>query len=358
MNKSPFLHKNISILIHILVWALMGTFLFLLGPLSWKTTLPEEFWWRQIIFMLALVCLFYFNKDYLVPKLLFNKKLGFFIITSVGLCLLIMFVIEYFENSIHLPELMHKAFHPDDDKPFVQKDEFINVFILLVLFLGLGISTSVAAVQKWQTDEALRRQLDQQRINSELSYLKAQINPHFFFNTLNNIYSLTNIDVERARIALHKLSRMMRYVLYETEKDQTLLSKEIGFIKDFIELMRLRVSDKVQVQLDIQEKVEDRVIAPMLLLPFVENCFKHGISSKQESIINIAIKVVENTLILETTNKIIPTNPNSPESHHKGIGMTNTQRRLSLLYAQRHTLKIDSENPEKEYRVILKINLA
>ncbi|WP_186756822.1 sensor histidine kinase [Echinicola salinicaeni] len=358
MNQSPVFHKNISFLIHILVWAVVAATLFLLGPLSWKTTLPTEFWWRQALFLSLLVGLFYFNKDILVPKILFNGKIGLFIILSIGLCFLLMYMIQYFENSINLPELMHRSFHPDDDKPYVEKKEFINIFILLVLFLGLGISTSVAAVQKWQSDEALRRQLDQQRINSELSYLKAQINPHFFFNTLNNIYSLTNIDVERARIALHKLSRMMRYVLYETEKDQTLLSKEINFIKDFIELMKLRISHKVKVELDIQETVEDKVIAPMLFLPFVENCFKHGISSKQESQIYISVKQFKNELTLKTCNKIIPKNPNSPESHLKGIGLTNTKRRLSLLYNKQYELSIDDQNPENEYRVTLKINLA
>ncbi|GAB3657100.1 histidine kinase [Echinicola sediminis] len=358
MNQAPSLHKNISILIHILAWVLIGSVLLLLGPLSWKTTLPIEFWYRQSLLLFFLVILFYFNKELLVSRFLFKGKIGLFLIITVSLCLLIMYWMQYFENLIHLPELMHKAFHPDGDKPFEPKDDFINVFMLLVLFLALGISTSVAAVQKWQSDEALRRELDQQRINSELSYLKAQINPHFFFNTLNNIYSLTNIDVERARIALHKLSRMMRYVLYETEKDQTLLSKEIDFIKDFIELMKLRISEKVTVDLHIQEKFEDRVIAPMLLLPFVENCFKHGISSKQPSTIFIKIESRENMLILETANTIFPKNPNSPESVHKGIGLTNTQRRLSLLYSNKHELVIDEQNPENKFRVQLKINMA
>jgi len=358
MNHPPVLQKYISVLIHILAWILIGSVLLLLGPLSWKTTLPSEFWYRQSLLLFFLVVLFYFNKDVLVPQLLFKAKIGLFLLIILGACFIIMYSLEYFENLINLPELMHRAFHPDDKSKFVPKDEFINIFILLVVFLSAGISTSIAAVQKWQADDVLRRELDQQRINSELSYLKAQINPHFFFNTLNNIYSLTNIDVESARIALHKLSRMMRYVLYETEKDKTLLSKEIGFIKDFIELMKLRISEKVHVNLDIQEKFEDRVIAPMLLLPFVENCFKHGISAKQPSSIFIKVAANDKTLVMETVNKIVPKNLNSPESDHKGIGLTNTKRRLSLLYSNKHELIIDDQNAENEYRVKLKINLA
>ncbi|AWW29097.1 histidine kinase [Echinicola strongylocentroti] len=358
MNQGLKLHKNISILIHILAWILIGAVLFLLGPLSWSTTLPAEFWYRQLTLMGLLVALFYTNKDIFVPKLLFRGKTWLFLLLTLSICFGLMFLMEYFENLIHLPELMHKAFHPEGDKPFKPKDDYIDLFMLLVLLLASGISTSVATVQKWQADEALRRQLDQQRISSELSYLKAQINPHFFFNTLNNIYSLTSIDVESARIALHKLSRMMRYVLYETEKDQTLLSKEIGFIKDFIELMKLRISDKVTIELDITEHFEDRVVAPMLLLPFVENCFKHGVSSRQPSTISIKIHTQDNALTLETSNKIVPQNPTSPESKQQGIGLTNTKRRLSLLYHHKHELVIDDENPENEYRVALKINLS
>ncbi|QDH80834.1 histidine kinase [Echinicola soli] len=358
MDQGLKMHRNISFLIHILAWILIGAVLFLLGPLSWNTTLPMEFWYRQLTLMVILVAFFYTNKDIFVPLLLFKGKTWFFLLLIFGLCFALMYAMEYFENLIHLPELMHKAFHPDDNKPFKPKRDYIDIFMLLVLLLAAGISTSVAAVQKWQADEALRRQLDQQRISSELSYLKAQINPHFFFNTLNNIYSLTSIDVESARIALHKLSRMMRYVLYETEKDQTLLSKEIGFIKDFIELMKLRISEKVKIQLDIAENFEDRVVAPMLLLPFVENCFKHGVSSRQPSIISIKIHAQENVLTLETSNKIVPKNPGSPESGQQGIGLANTKRRLSLLYHHKHELTIDDQNPENEYHVTLKINLA
>jgi len=233
----------------------------------------------------------------------------------------------------------------------------LDIFTILIIFLSFGISTSVAAVRKWQSDESLRRQLEQERINSELSYLKAQINPHFFFNTLNNIYALTGIDIDKARMALHKLSRMMRYVLYETEKDRTLLSREIDFIKDFITLMKLRISEKIQVELHIQEKFTDTTIAPMLLLPFIENCFKHGISFQQDSRIMISLTLEDHMLHLRTVNKIVPSSKTSLEAQSSGIGLTNTKRRLSLLYEGYYELIIDDKNPENEYRVDLKIEL-
>jgi LytS/YehU family sensor histidine kinase len=224
--------------------------------------------------------------------------------------------------------------------------------------LTIGISTSVSSVQKWQKDENLRRELDQQRINTELSFLKAQINPHFFFNTLNNIYALTNLDIKKSQEALLKLSRMMRYVLYENQKDQTLLSKEINFIKDYIELMKMRLSEKVKLDIQISELKEDLVIAPMLLLPFLENSFKHGISSQYESTILIKLEVMGDTLFFETKNHIFPIHPESPEARENGIGLVNTQRRLALLYPEKHRLKFGKDQSNEEYCVNLTINLA
>lgn len=356
---STLAYKNkIPILLHISAWLLLGMMLFVLNPRSWKVTLPDEFWIRQGILLLMLAGIFYLNQHLLVPKFLFKKgKTWLFLVIVLCLTLMLMLALQQTELWLNLPELLHKAFRPN--APFVPKRHFftIDVFTLLTTLLCLGVSTSVAAVKKWQADETLRRQLEEERVNSELSYLKAQINPHFFFNTLNNIYALTNIDIERARMALHKLSRMMRYVLYETEKESTLLSKEVDFIKDFVTLMRLRISEKVQIDLDIQEQFTDTIIAPMVLLPFIENCFKHGISSQQESKITIRLTLEDHTLHLHTANKIFSSSKIPVDAQGKGIGLTNTKRRLSLIYENKHSLLIDDTNAENEYRVDLKIDL-
>lgn len=356
---STLAYRNkLPILLHVSAWLLLGMMLFFLNPLSWKVTLPDAFWVRQGILLLLLAAIFYLNEHLLVPKFLFKKSKSWLFL-GIVLCLtfLLMLALQQIELWLNLPELLHKAFRPN--APYVPKRHFftVDVFTILTTLLCLGVSTSVAAVKKWQADETLRRQLEEERVNSELSYLKAQINPHFFFNTLNNIYALTNIDIERARMALHKLSRMMRYVLYETEKDSTLLSKEIDFIKDFITLMRLRISEKVQIELDIQEQFTDAIIAPMVLLPFIENCFKHGISSQQESKITIRLTLEDRVLHLYTANKIVTAKTNTMDAQGKGIGLTNTKRRLSLIYANKYSLQIDDDNAEKEYRVDLKIDL-
>lgn len=353
----PASNKRVSILIHILGWAMLSTVLLLLSPLSWRIDIPIEFWVKQIIMALLLVVIFYVNMLWAVPKVLLNGKPWFYLLSVLVLGVLFTGFLIYLDAFLTLPELMHKAFNPD--KPYVPRGRRISydLFNLLLMFLIIGISTSVASVRKWQKDESVRRELDRQRVSTELSYLKSQINPHFFFNTLNNIYSLTNIDVKKAQEAILKLSRMMRYVLYENQKDETILSKEVSFINDYIELMRMRISPKVKIDIHIEEPKHDLVIAPMLLLPFLENCFKHGISSQHESTILIKLEVMGNTLFFETKNHIFPVNRDSPEAKENGIGLVNTMRRLSLLYPNKHRLKFGKDESNQEYWVNLTIDL-
>ncbi|HSJ70003.1 MAG TPA: sensor histidine kinase [Anditalea sp.] len=357
IKESPY-KKNIAILIHFLGWILFGSYLFIITPLSWKVDLPFEFWVKQGLMLSLLLGAFYFNLNYLVPKILFRNKNLQFLVVVLAMGGAYIGVILTYDILFNMGEVMHRVFRPDTT--YIRRPRTFGTFDfynLLVFFMGIGISTSVAAVRKWQADEALRLEMEQQRINSELTYLKAQINPHFFFNTLNNIYSLTNLDIEKAQTAILKLSRMMRYVLYETEKDHTMLSKELEFIKDYIELMRLRLSEKIKVDIDIPQNFEDANLAPMLLLPFIENCFKHGISSQKSSAIQINICIKDKILVLETVNSIFSSNHNTPEGNASGIGVTNTKRRLALLYDQKHELKVDDQNQDNEYRLHLKINL-
>lgn len=348
--------QRITLLIHVLAWIFIATVIFVVSPLSWKVELPVEYWFKQGFVLAFLILLFYLNMKVLVPKILFKGKNWTFLLIAIGSTLVSLFLIIQYENIVNLPELMHYSFRPNVPYEPRPRNFSYDLFTVLLLLFGFGISTSVVAVQKWQADLALRKEMEQEKVSSELSYLKAQINPHFFFNTLNNIYALTNIDVERAQKALLKLSRMMRYVLYETDKDLTRFSKELDFIIDYIELMRLRLSDKVILNIDIQEKVEEVPIAPMLLLPFLENCFKHGISSTNESKIDISISQKGKIVRLQTLNTIFPANPNSKETEGSGIGLTNTKRRLALIYGKKHQLNIDQKN--EKYQVDLTLDLS
>ncbi|WP_373399747.1 histidine kinase [Algoriphagus halophilus] len=209
----------------------------MLSPLSWRmgdNELPDAFWYKQVFLIIFLIGVFYSNVSITVPRILLKGKNYQYILLVVGGAILFYFSIIYFEQFIKYPQKMHEFFNPN--KPYSPRGRWLpgDVFQILLYMVSIGLSTSLALVQKWQRDEVERQDLEKQKINTELSYLKAQINPHFFFNTLNNIYSLTNLDVKKAQEALLKLSRMMRYVLYENQKDVTLLKKKSTLFKTIL----------------------------------------------------------------------------------------------------------------------------
>lgn len=357
MTGSP-IKKNFPVFIHVLGWTLVGSFVFLLRPISMEWGLPTLWWNKQALTFFLLVAAFYFNFFVLVPRYLFTNRASLFFLANILAGVVYVLLLVAYDEYFNMSEVMHQVFRPNT--PHVHKPrnwywDFSNFF---VFSMAVGISTSFATVQKWQADEKIRLELEQQQINAELSYLKAQINPHFFFNTLNNIYSLTNIDVDKAKTALLKLSRMMRYVLYETEKNHTLLSKELDFIRDYIELMKLRLSSKVHLDIHIPEKIEEAEIAPMVLLPFIENCFKHGISSQHESHIKVFLEKSGSELRLFTENHKFKASENTPEGHASGIGLANTKRRLDLLYNGKYSLGIDEDNAQNQFKVNLSIQLT
>ncbi|MBO3269642.1 sensor histidine kinase [Hymenobacter defluvii] len=343
-----------------LLWVMFGSALLLAQPLTWSVQLPPQFWVRQFLLLLLWVALFYFNAQVAVPRLLFRGHTGWFIAVLAASLVAVLALNSLIENLLHLPELMHKAFHPDGSPSRRRSSAgWFDMGTLLISMLVLGISTSVAVVRKWQNDAQIRRELEQQQTTAELSFLKAQINPHFFFNTLNNIYALTVVNGELARQAIHTLSRMMRYVLYETQSSTTLLSQEVSFVQDYISLMQLRLTDKVTVTFERPTPLlRDVPIAPMLLLPFVENAFKHGVSATLPSQIYIGLHQHNGTLTLEVRNTVFPDKRPAVEEVGSGIGLTNTRRRLDLLYPQRYQLSVEEATAGHEFRVLLSLEVV
>lgn len=366
---NTFLYRHAYPLTYLLV--LFGLLLLLCQPLAWDIVLPVQFWIKQGILFCLWVSLFFLNTSVFVPKLLFQNKMGWFVTALLGSVILVIVAIIFVDKWFNMPELMHRAFNPGVNEALqgaklnanpvhvrpVKSGTFINPVILLATLLVIGISTSIKAVQKWQKDAEIRQSLERQKISSELSFLKAQINPHFFFNTLHSIYALTMLNVETAREALHTLSRMMRYVLYETQSGSTLLSKEIEFLQDYINLMKLRLTEKVTVTFEKPDPLRDVAVAPMLFLPFVENAFKHGVSAMHPSNIHIALCQQGQVLELQVRNTVLPEKRVVLEES-SGIGLTNTQRRLDLLYPGHYTLSIEEKTPENECRVHLSLELV
>jgi two-component system, LytTR family, sensor kinase len=355
------LRPYLPALIHVLVWTTLGIMLLVLQPLSWNVPLPTQFWIMQGVIFCSFVALFYLNANVWVPQFLFKNRIWLFIFLSLATGVVVFKLLDAAHAWLNLPELMDKAIHPNRaaHTPPREREGKFNpalLFYILNILLILFISTSVAAVQKWRQEKKVRQDLEQQKISSELSFLKAQINPHFFFNTLNNIYSLTMFNVESAREALHTLSRMMRYVLYETESGQVPLSKELAFVQDYIDLMKLRLTDKIRVTFEPPAPLADVPIAPMLLLPFIENAFKYGVSTTEPGQIYIGIKQRIKHLEIEVRNTLFAEKRVTLEES-SGIGLANTRRRLDLLYPHRYTLTVTERTPNNEFAIHLVLDL-
>lgn len=200
-----------------------------------------------------------------------------------------------------------------------------------------------------QKDEDSER-LQRQNIQAEMYYLKHQINPHFLMNTLNNIHALVDIDTEAAKQTVIQLSAMMRYVVYDTGGNSISLSEDIKFIKNYIELMRIRYTDDVEISFDYPRRLQGRInIPPLIFIVFVENAFKHGISYNSKSYINIKIEYSSDFVVARFENSI---NENS-RKQKAGIGLENVRKRLDLIYGSRYDLQI--ENTDNNYCVTLKI---
>ena len=353
--------RSITILIHVLTWTGFGLLLSFF-PLSWNIIVPYQVWIKQGIVLLSLIAVFYLNARILVPKLLLKNKNGLYFLAIIALGLIVVLVSTYTDNWFEIPRLVDEAFHKKGPPPRVHhKDHSYDASTIAAMVtasaLVIGVGTSITAVQKWQNDRQLHQQMEQEKISSELSFLKAQINPHFFFNTLNNIYALTHIDVNTSRKAIHQLSRMMRYVLYDTQNSTTMLSQEIAFVNDYISLMQLRLTDVVKINFTSPALLKDAAVAPMIFLPFIENAFKHGVSTTQQSFIDIAIEQESQLITLRVDNTIIKEQNNSLEQG-SGIGLNNTRRRLDLLYPEKYTLLIDEDADANIYSVNLTLNLS
>lgn len=333
-----------------LLWALLGFILLTYIPLTWGVELPGQFWAKQVFQYTVLITVFYSNAYVIVPRLLLRNRMAQYIMTTVALVIVIMLISSVVDMMLDLPERIYKIIGSS------RKDEGgYDIFMLFSLLLVLGISSSITVIQHWQLDTRRRQELQQQQITSELSFLKAQIHPHFLFNTLNNIYSLTFVDIESSRKSLHKLSWMMRYMLYDARNDGSPLHNEFRLLEDYVSLMRLRLNKHTEVMLNIAPAVHEWSIAPMLLLPFVENAFKHGVSASQPSKIDIKIQLEGTRLILDVKNPVFLQKSEMAESG--GIGLANTERRLKLLYKNRHVLTY-GPTPDHHYTVHLEITLS
>jgi len=350
--------KLTIILIHILIWAVFGLAIFFRYPVFSGSDISYQLWITQTVTFSLLVIVFYVNSAILVPRFLLRNNTVYYFLMIIGIVVVIVFINGWMETAL---AMNIRERNPELLRPRRLRDpglgRHIDTLTIIISALVLVIGTSMTVIQKWQKDKQVREALEKDKVSSELSFLKAQINPHFFFNTLNNIYALTQVDADEAGKAIHQLSRMMRYLLYETQQGQNMLSREIAFVQDYISLMQLRITGAVRLTFDTPRQIMDMPLAPMMLLPFVENAFKHGVSTTEQSHISILILQRGRELDVTVKNSIMKDN-NISLDDYSGIGLQNTRRRLDLLYPDKYKLEISGNNADNEYTVHLMLDLS
>ncbi len=328
-------------IIHIGAWVLLFCFLVSgdLPQLGWPQVI-----YQNVVDVLFYALVIYANLLYLIPRYLSQKK---FIIYVLFLLLLIVVLTPI---KIFIKILMSNE--PDFQMYFVQN----QFYFFLYLFLVAVASTLFSIFNDWMVHQRDRIELESRTMQSELNFLRSQINPHFLFNTLNNLYALTLKKSDDAPQIVLKLSEMMRYMLYECNERRVLLSKELSYIKNYLDLERLRQPDKVDIQFEVKGHIFEQKIAPLLLIPFIENSFKHGLNNQiLEGFVLIELTVDNQRLEFKISNSKAPSQPKSTHRKSGGIGLVNVRRRLNLIYPGQYDL--DIRNEPDVYTVILSLNL-
>ncbi|HEY8937064.1 MAG TPA: sensor histidine kinase [Cyclobacteriaceae bacterium] len=351
--------KSRQIILHVIgcLAFLSIPLLFAPGPsISWHmlTITPTQ---RELLSNVLMIGFFYLCTYVLIPRFYFNKDLTLFSVLVV-LCYLVITVLPHILISDAFPSTLmadgNNMFDPPgmpmmgqdrpNDLPFVFEFGHTLLRFLVVFFVSLTMSVS----GQWQKTQ-------QEKMKAEVSFLKAQINPHFLFNTLNSIYSLAVLKSDKTADAIVKLSEMMRYVINEADKDFVSLEKEIAYINDYIVLQENRFGKSINLSFSVTGDLLGKKIAPLILITFVENAFKYGVNAEdEESVISIKIAVVGNELIMDVVNKKVIVQQSMTE--HSGKGIRNAQERLNVLYPSSYILTIN--DTAEDFSVSLKLLLT
>lgn len=338
--------------IYILLWSLFLLFPILIiggnGNLRWERVVLE--WVRLAPFMLF----FIIHNSLLIPSFLMKRK---YLLYGCGLVISIVVVIMLFPVCREIQFLVLPE-RPPYSIPGIGQQRMSAVygvrnlsdkllFIVLIMAFNLLLKYFFIQQQKLRLEEAKGREA----IQTELNFLKNQISPHFFMNTLNNIHALIDYDPDVAKDTVISLARMMRHILYESQSRRVHIKQEMDFIRSYVELMRLKTSEKVFIACNIPESLPDRSIPPLIFTSLIENAFKHGVSLKEKSYISIDFSFPdENHMACRIANS---NHSADRQGEHKGIGLENTRRRLDIEFPAAYIL--DISKTQNEYIVNISI---
>lgn len=290
----------------------------------------------------AAVC--YVNNYYFVNKYLYSRQYTTYIIV-----LILTIAATVFPISV----IIHKLVNNRDLKNMVWSWNFFILIALSVLF-SVVLSLVLKLLKNWYQGEQVRRRLQQINTKTELKFLKSQINPHFLFNCLNNLYALTLKKSDLAPEVVLRLSNILRYVLYEAADGRVLLSKEVQYLKDYIDLEKIRLGSRAEIEFETRGNLNEVQIEPMLFLTFLENSVKHGaFNTIADAWIKIKLEATVSEIIFEISNSK-PARITETQSGQGGIGMANLKKRLDIIYPEKYALEVNDR--ETEYHVKLALN--
>jgi uncharacterized protein YegJ (DUF2314 family) len=297
----------------------------------------------QVVFALLVS---YINYFFFLPRFLRQKKFWLYLLEFLLPFALIMFL------RINIERYWIDEFSRTEE--YLYHTRFVVQVVTTNLFIVIFVAMLRFAIE-WLEFEARKKEVENEKLTAELNFLKAQINPHFLFNTLNNLYYLAYSKSENTTEVIAKLSQMMRYMIYDSNHPKVLLSKEIEYMQSYISLERLRLNDQIPIKFDISGNTENVWITPLIFITFLENAFKHGVSNNNPNAwVNIMIQLKGNECIYTVKNSKLKSGAGTTEK--SGIGLQNVQRRLALSYPGQYKIKIE-DNPDV-YCVQLNLTLS
>ena len=332
---------------HLSFWAVYFSFFFY--QITYARRNEEIVLWRSLLdastHVLIMAAIAYLNYFYLLPRFLKHKQFGRYVLEILPpLVLTIVF-------HIYIKRLIYSGLPGRGG--FLYSDKFIiqhsSSVIFIVIFIGM-----LRFAEDWFQLEARKKEIENEKLTAELRFLKAQINPHFLFNTLNNLYYLAFTQSPNTTVVIDKLSQMMRYMIYDSNHPKVPLSKEIEYMENYISLEKLRLDDQVPITFEVTGNPLGVMIEPFLFITFLENAFKHGVSTAAPSWVEISIALIQNRCTYTVKNSLLPKKIDAIDK--SGIGLQNLRRRLELSYPSQHAFQV-TETPDS-YTVELTLTLS
>jgi len=327
MSTRWYRSKVAIVFFHVLAWVVLFTLptLFHREPDQQQVNFRGMFRTRFLIFDACWIIFFYFNLLVLIPKFLNRKKISIYIFLIILLMAAFIAVVYFFPR--------------EGDKPGLHREYFFVIFPYLFIW---AMSTVYWFVTDKISTEQKMKERENENLKTELSFLRSQVSPHFLFNVLNNMVAMARLKSDQLEPSLIRLSGLMRYMLYESDETRVTLLREIEYVNSYIELQKIRYAKSLCIKVNM-DPGDNQLIEPMLLIPFIENAFKHGTGTIDDPVIDIYLKISEGLIDFRVKNRFNAANEEIKD-RTSGIGLQNVIRRLNLLYDQKHILSINREN--------------